>query len=365
MAAAPFQMQSPLGARMKIDGREVDYFCGTSYHALHGHPDVIEAATSATRAYGMGPGTRADFPPYLDLAQELAEYFGVEAVTYAASGYVSPLIALQGLRDQFDRIFVDAKSHYGIGDALSTLPHPAHRFAHRSPESLATELAINLRPGEVAIVVTDGVFPSTGAIAPLAAYGEVMADYDGALLCVDDAHGVGAIGAGGRGALEHEGMEGPGRYLAGTTSKAMGGAGGFVPGSRELQHLLGEKVRFLAGASPPPPGSAAAGLAGLRLLRNDPAFMTRLRANVQQLRSGLRGLGLDIADSPVPIVNVAAPRDLTELSAALAEQDILVKRVAPSGYSDAPDHETLRLAVFSSHSPDQIDRLVAAIGANL
>src|SRR5690606_17278346 len=142
----------------------------------------------------------------------------------------------------------------------------------------------HLRPGEVAMVVTDGVFPSTGAVAPLADYEAVMSAYDGALLCVDDAHGVGVLGAGGRGTMEHEGVEGDGRDLAGTTSKAMGGAGGFVPGSAELAEELAGRVRFIAGASPPPPASAAAALAGLRLLRNDPDFMTRLRTNTAQMR---------------------------------------------------------------------------------
>lgn len=363
---AVFQMHSPLGPRMRIDGREVDYFCGTSYHCLHGHPEVIEAACEATRSFGMGPGTRADFPVYHDLEAELADHFGCESVVYAASGYVSPLILLQGLRDRFDRVFVDAKAHYGIRDALLTLTHPVHDFAHRDPDSLQAMLAAHLQPGEVPVVVTDGVFPSTGAVAPLAAYKAVMAPYDGAMLCVDDAHGVGAIGTKGRGALEFEGVEDDTTFLAATTSKCMGGAGGFVPGSHDFCGQLRDKVKFLSGASPPPPGSAAAAFAGLALLRDDPRFMTRLRANVRRMRDGLRALGLDVPVSPVPIVNVAAPgRDLAEVSAALARQDILVKRVAPNGYSDAPDHETLRIAVFSAHSPEQIDRFVAALGEQL
>lgn len=360
-----FQMGSPLGPRMMVDGRQVDYFCGTSYHCLHGHPEVIAAACAATQAYGMGPGTRADFPPYHHLDAALRRHFGAEAVIYAASGYVSPLILLQGLQGDFHRVFVDASAHYGIGDAIATLSCPVHRFAHLEPGSLTAALAEHLRPGEVPIVVTDGVFPSTGALAPLAAYRTVLEPYDDAMICVDDSHGVGAVGANGRGAIEMAGVEGANVHLAATVSKSFGGSGGFVTGSQELCDKMAAKVRLLSGASPPPPASAAAALAGLTLLREDPSFMARLRANVGQMRAGLRGLGLDVPDSPVPIVSVRAGRDLAEISAALARQDILVKRVAPNGYSDAPDVETLRIAVFSAHSPAQIDRLLAALAALL
>jgi 8-amino-7-oxononanoate synthase len=356
------QLQSPLGSRMKVNGREVDYFCGTSYHCLHGHPDVITAACEATRTYGMGPGTRANFPVYEELTDQLCGFFGVEAVTYAISGYVSPLIVLQGVRDDYNRVFVDAAAHYSICDALGTLRRPVHPFRHLDPQDLADVLARELLPGEVPMVVTDGVFPSTGVLAPLVEICAVMDGYDGALLCVDDSHGVGSIGATGQGAIEFAGVAGVGRYLAGTTSKAFGGAGGFVPGSRALADKINDKVRLLSGASPPPPASAAAAAAGIALLRGNTEMLARLSKNVQRMRSGLRGLGLDIVDSPVPIVSVAADTDLEAVRVGLEKESIMVSRVPPGGYSDAPDHETLRIATFSTHAPDQIDRLVGVMG---
>lgn len=362
MPAPLMQLQSPLGPRMVVDGREVDYFCGTSYHCLHGHPDVIEAACEATRSFGMGLGTRADVPAYKELSEALCGYFGVEAVTYTVSGYVAPLVLLQGLQDDFQRVFVDASAHYGVGDALATLPHSIHRFAHRNPESLAQEMARHMLPGEVPIIVTDGVFPSTGALAPLADYATILEKYDGALMCVDDAHGVGAIGATGGGAMELAGVRGEGRFLAGTTSKAFGGAGGFIPSTQALADKLSDKVRLLAGASPPPPASAAAATIGIALLRGNAGLLSQLADNVQRVRSGLRGLGLSIADSPVPIVSVTSGIDLEALQQRLAAQNILIKRVAPNGYSDAPACESLRIAVFSSHSTAQIDRLITTMG---
>ncbi len=363
--AALAQLQSPLGPRMIVDGRAVDYFCGTSYHSLHGHPDVIAAANAANSAYGLGLGTRADVPAYRALNDALCGFFGVEATTYTISGYVSALIVLQGIRADYTRVFVDAAAHYGINDALATVDRPVHRFRHRDPQDLADLLARHLAPGDVPMVVTDGVFPSSGALAPLADYDAILRGYDNASMCVDDAHGVGAIGATGGGAMELAGVTGQRRYLAGTTSKAFGGAGGFIPGTRALAERLAANVPLLAGASPPPPASAAAAAAGIALVRGKHGLLGRLAVNVAHLRRGLRGLGLSVADSPVPIVSLTADGDLDAVRAALSRQDILVKRVAPRGYSDAPDRESLRIAVFSGHTPDQIDRLVGAIGALL
>lgn len=345
---------------MKVDGREVDYFCGTSYHSLHGHPDVIEAANDANRRFGLGLGTRADVPVYGLLNERLCDFFGCEAVTYSISGYVSPLILLQGLREDFSRIFVDAAAHYGIRDAVATLDQPVHSFAHRDPQALSDAMAAHLAPGEVPMIVTDGVFPTMGALAPLAEYEAIMARYDGAMICVDDAHGVGAIGATGGGAMELAGMSGPGRYLAGTTSKAFGGTGGFIPGSRALAERIAQSVPILAGATPPSPAAAAAAAAGIALVRQG-GRLRRLTDNVAHMRSGLRGLGFDVADSPVPIVNIAGKHDLAALRETLSAADIMVRWVPPGGYSDAPDHETLRIAVFSTHAPEQIDRLIETV----
>lgn len=358
----PMAMGGPIGSRMLIDGREVDYFCGTSYFALHGHRQVIDAACDATRRFGLGPGTLAQMQVYEELQQALREWFKVDHVTYLVSGYNSPMALLQALREPDDLLLVDEATHYAARDAVATLDLPVVKFHHRSPEDLAAKLKQNLKPGQRPVLVSDGVFPSGGALAPLAGYAEVLRNYGGAQLCIDDSHGIGTLGDGGRGTLEHFGIEGPGRYSAGTMSKAFGALGGIIPGDLSLAARLRERAHILRGASPPPPAAAGAGLAALRLLSGDPSFRQRLRANVKRLRDGLRGLGFDLPETPVPIVTLQdASRDLAALVAGLAARDIVVKLTPASGYSDAPDFPTLRIAVFSEHSPDQIDRLVQSI----
>ncbi len=365
MAGTPYRMNSPIGARMIINGRDVDYFCGTSYHALHGDPRVIAAASKATRLYGIGPGTSANMPAYTEALAAITDFFDTEAASYFASGYMTTLVLLQGLKDSFDLIFMDAATHYSGRDAVAILGKPIITFRHLDPDDLADKLKQYLPPGQVPAVVTDGVFPVTGALAPLAEYAAVIGAYDGALLCVDDAHGVGVLGVHGRGSLEHLGVAGPGIYGAGTLSKAFGGFGGIIPGSRSLIDRITDTVKLMAGASPPPVPAAAAGAMGITILKEHPEMLTRLQENVKRLRDGLRGLGLAIEDTPVPIVNVRAATDLSRLSDRLAEQDIIVKRNGPLSYSDAPDVESLRVAVFSTHSPEQIDRLVSGLGALL
>lgn len=362
MATQPYRMGSPIGARMRINERDMDYFCGTSYYALHGNPVVIEAARAALTAYGVGPGTLAQVPIYDEVVALARQLFETETASYVVSGYVSPLVLLQALSDDYDVIYVDAASHYSVGDAIKTIDKPVVRFRHLDAGDLAAQLQETLRPGQVPAIVTDGIFPSSGALAPLADYAAVIAGYDRALICVDDSHAVGVIGEKGQGSLEYAGIAGPGRHLAGTLSKAFGGAGGILPGSTELAERIRSKVRLVAGASPPPVPAAAAAAAGLRLLLENPGMRQTLWRNVRYLRQGLRDLGLTIADTPVPIVSVRAPTDLERVRAALEARDIAVRRTEARGYSDAPDVETLRLAVFSTHSPEQLDRLLDALG---
>ncbi|MBZ6079003.1 aminotransferase class I/II-fold pyridoxal phosphate-dependent enzyme [Microvirga puerhi] len=360
-ADGQLRMESPLGPRMRIGGREVDYFCGTSYYCLHSHPDVIEAACVATRQFGMGPGTLAQMQVYNDLQDQLRTWFNAEHVVTLISGYSSPMALLQGLRDAFDIVFVDAATHYSARDALRTLVKPIHSFRHLDPGCLADALARNVAPEQRPVIVTDGVFPSSGALAPLHEYRRAMDRFEGALLVIDDSHGVGTLGPSGRGSLQHAGLESDGNFFAGTLSKAFGASGGIIPGSGELAEKIAANAMIMRGASPLTPGAAAAAAAAMHILQSNPEMKDNLARNVKQLRSGLRSLGFDVPETPVPIISVWGGPDLEHLRLKLDARDIIVRVVKPSGYSDAPDVPTMRLAVFSEHTPEQIDRLLSSI----
>ncbi len=356
-------MESPVGPRARIDGREVDYFCGTSYFGLHSHPLVVDAACAAARAYGIGPATGAATPPLESLVNEACRFLRQETVSCVASGYLGPLVLLQALRDDYDFAFADGASHYSVLDALRATGKAFFLFRHLDPDDLARQLALHVRPGQRPLVMTDGVFPSTGALAPLAAYAEVLEEHEPSLLCVDDAHGVGVIGENGRGSFEHHDLGGNGAHFCATLSKAFGGSGGIIPGDSVLGMKIKTRSSIPVGASAPPAPALAAAAAGIRLLAEHPEMRRALWDNARYVRNGLRALGFDLADTVIPIVSLAGSPsvDLRRVSVALDREDVAVLYVPPHGYSDAPDVESLRIAVFSGHTREQLDRLIEAI----
>jgi 7-keto-8-aminopelargonate synthetase-like enzyme len=180
---------------------------------------------------------------------------------------------------------------------------------------------------------------------------------------VDDAHAFGVIGETGKGSLEYHGVGHAAAAACGTLSKAFGGGGGFVPGDRALRAAIEEYSRIPLGASAPSIPIAAASAAGVRILREHPEMRARLWDNARLARDRLRSLGFDLEASPVPIVSLTGSPgvDLRRVHAALRADDIAVLYVPPRGYSDAPDVESLRIAIFSTHSPDQIARLADAV----
>ncbi|MER9593028.1 pyridoxal phosphate-dependent aminotransferase family protein [Mesorhizobium australicum] len=359
-----FRMESPVGPRMRIDGREVSYFSGTSYHTLHSHPVVIGAAIKALQAFGLGSGTHAAIAVYEEAEAAVCAHFRCEKAISVASGYLSMMTLLYALRDDYDMIFADERCHFSVKDALICSQKPVAFFRHRDPDDLSDQMTRHLGAGQVPNVVTDGVFSSTGALAPLDRYAHLLKSYSTGVLCVDDSHGVGVLGATGRGTLEHFGVEGENAYCAGTLSKAFGGFGGIIPASKALAKKIAT-AGAIAGASFVPIPAAAGAAAGLHLFMNDPTILQALRENVEQMRKGLRILGLSVPDTPVPIFTIQADVDLKRVNKALRDANIIVKYIKAGGYADAPPVETLRVAVFSNHSHGQIDELVSVLARHL
>jgi 8-amino-7-oxononanoate synthase len=352
---------SAIGARMLVNGNMVNYFCGTSYYCMHSHPDVMAAATQAIETYGLGVATNADLDIYDELKTRAAEYFDVEAITYFASGYLSISVLLKGLREDFDFVLVDAASHYCVFDALHELGKPIITFKHLDHRDLSEKLATYATSSRNAAIVTDGVFPSTGIIAPLDRYSVAMEAHPGSLLCIDDSHGVGVLGPNGRGSFDHFGLSGPQYFQAGTLSKAFGGYGGFVGGTTGLAEKISANSKLMVGASPPPIPAAAAASAGLKVLGDKPEIRQTLWRNVKYLRQSLADIGIQTPQTNVPIVSFGADENLAEVAQELERRGTLVRQVPPLGYSDAPDQENLRVAVFSTHSRSQIDELISGL----
>jgi 7-keto-8-aminopelargonate synthetase-like enzyme len=364
-----FSFESPLGPRVRIAGRERDYFSGTGYLGLHNHPAIQEAAITTIRHWGMSTATSrggyGEHPVYTHLEEQARAFFAAEAVLYYPSGYLSALILAQGLRDRYERAFVDESSHYSVMDGLRAAGNPVHAFHHLDPQSLKETLRGCLQPGERPLVFSEGLFPISAEIAPLPAYLSILEAYPGSLLALDDAHAAGVLGPHGRGVLEHYGLNDRRCFAGATLSKALGGYGGVLPlAAVERDKILGAAKAYL-GSSPPPLPTAAAAAAGLQIARSEPQRLETLRRNVKQARDGLRALGWELENSPVPILclRARASLDLGRIKAELFARDICLAHV--TGYSSTPPGGCLRLAVFATHTSAQIERLVDQMRAVL
>jgi 7-keto-8-aminopelargonate synthetase-like enzyme len=271
-----YLMQGPPGTETVINGRRCLYFGGTSYYSLQSHPEVLKAAHAALDLYGMHSSTSrasggyGDTPLYEEVECVAAEFFGTEDAAYMASGYLTNMAALQVLRQQrgFDVIFQDAMGHYSIVDFSQSFGLPVVTFAHCDPEDLARKLKANLHSGQKPLVLTDGVFPVPGEIAPVPDYIKALESYDG-LLWLDDCHGLGVIGSKGRGTYDHFGLQGDRLLFGGTMSKAFGGYGGIVPTTSALAAGI-RSGHIMAGATMPPSAAAGASIKGLALLSAHP-----------------------------------------------------------------------------------------------
>ena len=369
-------MESAPGPETVISGRRYLYFAGTSYLGLAGHRDVIEAACAAVRRYGVHTATsRTGFgtsPLTLEVERRAAEFFGAEDAFYFSSGYVANHITAQTLASDVAAVFLDEAAHYCLGEAARLAQKPIHTFAHRDSAALEKQLQRNLRPGERPLVLSDGVFSVSGAVAPVPEYVRVLEGYAPAILHLDDAHGLGVLGPNGRGVLDHFGVWGPrvnadptadgvSLTMCGTLAKAMGGFGGIIPGSRAFLRRVRGASHYFDGASAPSAADAGATAKALEIVQSDPGLRRQLTDNIAQLRTGLRALGLTVPEGCTANFGVQAgdAARMRTIHERLMSAGIIVPYV--SAYSGVGPQGVLRFAVCALHTPAMIDQLLAAL----
>jgi glycine C-acetyltransferase/8-amino-7-oxononanoate synthase len=358
------RMEGPVGPRTLISGREVDYFSGTGYLGLQNDPRVLQAAAEALKQYGLSTATSrggyGEHPLFDAIEGAAAAFFGTEHAAYLPSGYLGAAILAQGLQARYDAIFIDSQAHFSIWDAARSTSREIHTFEHCEPESLRAACRKQLRAGQRPLVLSDGVFPISGEVAPAREYLDILESFDG-VLALDDAHAAGVIGPHGRGTLDYWNIDSSHAFSSATLSKALGGFGGILPGSRALLQELGQHSRIPDAVSPPPLPIAAAAAQGLKIAAAEPERREALWRNVRQARTGLRQLGWVLPDLPVPIICLCARPgvDLGQLKAGLFERGIAIAHVTT--YSSTPTGGALRIAIFATHTPSQIDRLVTAL----
>lgn len=354
-------METSPGAEIILNGKRYNYFAGTSYYSLHNNPFVINSAADALNKYGItSASSRGSFGTtklMVELEQEVAAYFETESAAFLPSGFLTSPIALQVLNQQnlFDAVFVDEISHYSNQLAVKVTEKPVYRFAHLDPDDLESKIREYMKNGQRPLIVTDGIFPIYGKIAPINIYKEVALKYGG-IIWIDDAHGAGVLGNNGRGTVEHFNLNNEKIFWGGTFSKAFGGFGGFIPGRKEFIEQI-KNDNFFNGATPAPSAAAAANLTGLKILKHQQEKRFRLWNNARKMKTGLRNLGIDADDSNVPIAawSLKTKSEMQKLVDELFKKNYLIQLI---NYVGAGNNGALRVVVFETHTEEQIDGLI-------
>jgi len=302
------RIEGPQGAELTIDGRRVLNFCSNNYLGLADDPRLVAAAKQALDDHGVGPGAvrtiAGTMTIHLELERRLAAFKGVEAAISLQSGFVANIGTIPALVGEGDAVVSDALNHASIVDGVRLCKATRHVYDHGDASHLDHVLG-EARAGGArrVLVITDGVFSMDGDIAPLDDIVEAAERHD-AMVMVDDAHGEGVLGEGGRGIVDHFGLHGRVHVEVGTMSKAFGVMGGYVAGPAVLVEWLRQRSRPFLFSSAVTPPDAAACIAAVDVLEESTTLVDRLWSNAGRFRGAMNDLGFDTGHTQTPITPV-------------------------------------------------------------
>ncbi len=353
----------PQTADIQLDGRRCVDFCSNDYLGLAAHPRVVEAFIGAARMHGVGArashlitGHQAEHEA---LERELAAYTGRERAIVFSTGYMANLGLVAALAGRDADVFGDCLNHASLIDGGRLSGARLHRYPHIDVAALAGQLAV--RESGTALVLTDGVFSMDGDFAPLPALAAACAKH-GALLAVDDAHGLGVVGASGRGSLEHFGLA-PAQVpaLVGTFGKAFGTFGAFIAGSEDLIEMLVQRARTYIYTTALPPAVAAATRTALAVSIDEPWRRERVLALTRRFRELALAVGIPLAASATPIqpILLGGVDAAMQASHALLERGFFVAAIRPPTVPAGSSR--LRVTLSTAHRDGDVEALVAAL----
>jgi glycine C-acetyltransferase len=353
-------IESPQGAWIMVDGKKVLNLCSNNYLGMANHPKLKEAAHRAIDQFGVGPAAVRSIAGtttlHTELETKLAHFKGVEATISFQSGFNSNIATIPALVGKEDSIFSDELNHASIIDGCRLSGAPIIRFEHRNPASLEQKLKESFPPGSGrrALIITDGVFSMDGDIAPLPPLVELAEKY-GAMIMVDDAHGEGVLGEGGRGAVDHFHMHGRVDVEIGTLSKAFGVVGGFVAGKKIIIEHLRQKGRPFLFSSALTPADVAACSAAVDILETSDDLVRKLWSNARYFKNKMRDAGFNTGASETPITPVLLGEAKTaqEFSRRLFEQNVFAMAI---GFPTVPMGKArIRVMISATHSEPDLD----------
>ena len=350
---------SPQGAWLVVDGKRVLNFCSNNYLGLANHPDIVAAAKKAADEMGVGPGAvrsiAGTMTLHVELEKRLAAFKGVEAAITFQSGFAANLATIPALVGKEDVIFSDKLNHASIIDGCRLSGGKIIAYEHNDPASLEEQIKANLGQFRRALIVTDGVFSMDGDIAPLPAIYEVAKKYD-ILLMVDDAHGEGVLGKGGRGIVDHFDLHGKVDVEVGTLSKAFGVVGGVVAGNAVIVEWLRQRGRPFLFSSAVTVPDAAACLAAIDLLEDSTQLVDKLWSNAKYFKAEMKSLGFNTGVSETPIIPVmlGEAKLAQQFSRELFEAGVFAMAL---GYPTVPQGKArIRVMISAAHSQGDLNK---------
>jgi 8-amino-7-oxononanoate synthase len=348
-------VSGPQGPHVLLDGHPVLLLCSNNYLGLADHPRVREAAAEAAMRWGAGAGASrlvsGTMIVHRRLEERLAAFKNRESALLFGSGYLANAGVIAALARPGDVVFSDALNHASIVDGCRLSRAEVFVYDHCDVEHL--EWGIRRAEGRAALIATDSVFSMDGDVAPLQEIVELAARRRVRVL-VDEAHGTGALGPGGRGALAEAGVEEDVDVIVGTLGKALGSYGAFVACDRQMSRYLVNAARTFIFSTAPPPPAVMAALAALELLEERPRLVARLQANSAALRETLADEGFDVRGSRTQIVPlvVGDPALAVQICEAALARGVFAQAIRPPTVPAGTSR--LRLAVMASHREDEL-----------
>ena len=347
-----------------FDHRQVVNLSSNNYLGLTTHPRLREAALEATRRFGVGSGSvrtiAGTMEIHMELERRLAEFKKTEAVVVFQSGFAANAGTVAAVLSKDDVVVSDELNHASIIDGCRLSKAAIKVFPHKDVDAARKVLA-GLPTSQRKLLITDGVFSmdgDLGAVPPLCA----LAEEFGCIMMVDDAHASGVFGRNGRGTIDHFAVHGRVDIQVGTLSKAIGALGGYVAGSRTLIEFLYHRARPFLFSTSHPPAVAAACIAAVDVLLEEPQIIDRLWDNTRFFKAGLKSIGFNTgaSESPITPVIVGDAALAMKLSDRLFEKGVFAQGI---GFPTvARDRARVRTIVTATHTRDELQFALDVFG---
>lgn len=356
-------ISSEQNTEVLMNGKKVLMFGSNSYMGLTNHPKVIEAAVAATKKYGTGMAGSPFLNGTLDIHKELeakiADYVGKEDAIVYSTGFGTNLGVVSTLTGREDYVICDEQDHASIVEGRRLSFSQPLKYKHNDVDSLENVLK-KCKPESIKLIVTDSVFSMEGDVAKLPEMADLAKKYDASIM-VDEAHGIGVFGEGGRGVVNHFGLTNDVDLIMGTFSKSFASLGGFIATDKEITNFLRHHSRSYIFTASITPASTAAALAAMEIMLAEPERQKHLWDITNYALENFRTMGCEIGHTSTPIIPLFIRDDYKTFAVTrdLLEEGVFVNPVVSPAV--APQDTLIRYSLMATHTKEQVARSLEAI----